>query len=119
MLHATERPTGPRYLDADIVSRVKNATIMRFRLALQRVLSFLLRNKYFPSVAMEFYDLLVEWKHTDVVAKSTFERAIAAIEFSLPPFKGELERGLHALKLFVHNAGMRVASAWKATGCCT
>ncbi len=118
MLHATERPTGPRYLDADIASRVKDATIKRFRLALQRLLSFLLRNKYFPSVSAEHDDLLVEWKHTDVVAKSTFERAIAAIEFSLPTFKGELERGLHALKLFVHNAGMRVASAWKATGCC-
>ena len=91
MLHATERLTGPRYLDADIANRVKDATIKRYRLALQRFLSFLLRNKYFPSVPAEFDDLLVEWKHTDVVTKSTFEGAIAAIEFTLPTFKGELK----------------------------
>ena len=48
MLRATERLTGPRYLDADIANRVKDATIKRYRLALQRFLSFLLRNKYFP-----------------------------------------------------------------------
>ena len=51
MLHATERLTGPRYLDADIANRVKDATIKRYRLALQRFLAFLLRNKYFPSVS--------------------------------------------------------------------
>ena len=82
MLHATERPTGPRSLDADIVSRVTDATIKRHRLALQRFLSFLLRNKYFPSVSAEFDDLLVEWKHTDVVTKNPFEGASASIEFA-------------------------------------
>ena len=44
-------------------------------------------NKLFPSVPAEFDDLFVEWKHTDVMTKSTFEGAIAAIEFSLPTFK--------------------------------
>ena len=78
---------GPRYLDADTVSRVKDATIKRYWWALHCFSPlFCCATNTFLSVPAEFDDLFVEWKHMDVMTKSIFEGAIAAIEISLPTF---------------------------------
>ena len=64
--------------------------LKRYRKDMQPFLTFIFDNKYWPETPAEFDDLLVEWRHSRKVKKSTFEGAVAAVEFALPSFKSQL-----------------------------
>ncbi len=86
-------PTGPRYLDPIISQRVQPSTVQKHRKAPLPFLSFITEPRYWPETSGEFNDLLCEWRHSRTINKAAFESAVAAVESSLPQFRGQLPWG--------------------------
>ncbi len=83
-------PTGPRYLDPIIGQRVQPTTVRKYRKALLPFLSFTTEHRHWPETSGEFDDLLCEWRHSRSINKAAFESTVAAVEFALPRFRGQL-----------------------------
>ncbi len=64
--------------------------VRKYRKAWRPFLSFITEYRYWPETNGEFHDLFCEWRHSRSIYKAAFESAVAAVELSLPQFRGQL-----------------------------
>ena len=88
------RDSGPRQIDPHVAGSLRPQSSAQYRAALAGFLAFLAFYQLFPSQPWEVDDLLVEYKNDNLWSKpptkKQFENLIAAVEKTMPTFKGQL-----------------------------
>lgn len=81
---------GPLRLDGHMSGKLQPSTHNQYRRCIAPFIKWLLKNRYYPDLACEYDDLLVEYKTEVVLSKAKFEGLVAGIEFILLHFRGQL-----------------------------
>jgi len=83
---------GPRFVDADQASKVKDSTLLNYRKAALALTVWMRDTGFDPQTASEWDDILVEYKHAHAGAlnRAKFIVTISAVEFVLPQTRKQL-----------------------------
>ena len=82
--------SGPRRLDPHQAGKVTETTIRRYRKGVAPFVAWLIEQRFNPTQASEWDDLLVEFKNDKLITLSQFSLAVAGVEFLFPHFRGQL-----------------------------
>lgn len=85
----------PLFIDPAVRAKVTAGTLASYRKAALTFVAWLEENHLIPSCAVEWDDLLVEWKFHTSPTKSAFTTTLAAVEFFFAQYKGELKWSHH------------------------
>ncbi len=83
-------PTGPRFVDTHLSSKILPGSRDRYKKCVQKFLSFIIKFRLRFDNFAELDDLLVEYKYMENPTKSEFDGCIAGVEHVLPAAKGKL-----------------------------
>ena len=83
---------GPRFVDADQASKVKDSTLLNYRKAALALTMWMRETGFDPQTASEWDDVLVEYKHAHAGAinRAQCTTTIPAAEFVLPQTRKQL-----------------------------